>query len=69
MQGSPQSTLTTSVSPEKMVLAELRRYAAKWWTEPMPQPEQADMVGLRPRLTRPSDRREAGAMPAREKCV
>jgi hypothetical protein len=26
-----------------MLLAELRCYAAKWRTEPMPQPEQADI--------------------------
>jgi hypothetical protein len=25
-----------------MVLAELARFAAKWWTEPMPQPEWAE---------------------------
>jgi hypothetical protein len=46
MPGSPQLTQTIiSVSPEKMVLAELRCYAAKWPTESMP--EQADMAGLR----------------------
>ena len=44
MPGSAQSTQTIiSVSPEKMVLAELRCYAAECRTEPMPQPEQADI--------------------------
>jgi hypothetical protein len=34
-------------SRQKNGTAELSCYAAKWRTEPMPQPEQADMVGLR----------------------